>query len=273
MTKTDSTPAVPPPSRRSRSIDGLAFSNALPAAIAAALAAASSRALGLAPDPQAIVIAASGTFVVYGLDRVRDVSRDRETSPLRTRFTEANASRLRFAIAGAGFVLLVALITAPPRVFALCALVGAVGVLHRRLKGHALAKSLYVSASWVAVCAGVPLMNATPPGGFDAGLAWLAGILFPTLLANLVASNLRDDETQLAQNRVELALPTTRLLAFVGIAASLAAPAPLTPLVWIPLAEALALAFFRPSEHYGHIGVDGALLVGATLSLIHQAFG
>ena len=50
-----------------------------------------------------------------------------------------------------------------------------------------------------------------------------------------------------------------------------APPGALTPLVWIPTAELVALAFFRPTERYGHLAVDGALLAGALATLVHQA--
>ena len=62
-----------------------------------------------------------------------------------------------------------------------------------------------------------------------------------------------------------------RIIALAGLALALAGPATFVALAWIPAFELIALGFFRPTEHYGHLGVDGALLVGALASLVHQA--
>jgi hypothetical protein len=96
---------------------------------------------------------------------------------------------------------------------------------------------------------------------------WIAGILLASLAANLIASNLRDQagevEGKTAHSDTTAALWIARAIAVLGIAITLAAPNPLHPLIWIPATEGLTLAFFRPTERYGQIAVDGALLIGA----------
>jgi hypothetical protein len=63
------------------------------------------------------------------------------------------------------------------------------------------------------------------------------------------------------------ALPLAGAFALAGLVAALAAPAAVRPLAALPLALAFAVAFFRPSERYGALVVDGALLAGALLAL------
>ncbi|MBJ18830.1 MAG: hypothetical protein CL933_05325 [Deltaproteobacteria bacterium] len=265
------TPSEPPPKGelgfRARALDGVAFSNLLPAAIAAGLSLTASHALAAANPQRWALLAASGTFVVYGLDRLRDTTRDRTTAPRRTEFTEKHARALSIAVALAALLLVATLFTAPMRVILLCVVCGTTGLLHRRLKGLAALKSIYVSAAWVAICAGIPAIS----GAVEPYLAWVATIFFAALTANLVASNLRDDEAQLLPGRPHSALTLARALTAAGGLAAWVAPQQLAPLGWIPLAEAVALGFFRPSEHYGHLAVDGALLAGALASLLHFA--
>ncbi|MGY8737522.1 MAG: hypothetical protein ACKVIW_08395, partial [bacterium] len=68
--------------------DALAFSALFPAAIAFTFSLVSSRALDSDLTSREklhfAVLAAAGSFVVYGIDRLRDRQRDRQTSPLRT---------------------------------------------------------------------------------------------------------------------------------------------------------------------------------------------
>ena len=88
--------------------DALGFGNGVVAAAAAALAAAASRAMELPPDPWVLALAAAGTLMVYGLDRLRDVSRDREKSPLRTAWVERHRRALTAATALGACVALAA---------------------------------------------------------------------------------------------------------------------------------------------------------------------
>lgn len=252
-----------------RTVDAVAFSNGLPAAIAAGLSLAASAALG-APNPMHwALLAASGTFVVYGLDRLRDRARDRTTSPLRTDFVEQHARAITLCVAVAALVVGATLVSAPMRVVLLCLGVGAIGLLHRRLKGRTALKSMYVSIAWVAICAGVPGIIVWNGPRF----CWVAAIYFAALAANLIGSNLIDDEVQRLPRRPRSALGLARAFSFAGILLAAAGPQELRPLGWIPLSEALALACLRPSEHYGHLVVDGALLAGAVVCLLHFGLG
>ncbi len=64
-----------------RLVDALVFSSLWLAATAAALAAAASRGMGAPADLRAVALAAAGTLVVYNVDRLRDVDRDRFIAP------------------------------------------------------------------------------------------------------------------------------------------------------------------------------------------------
>jgi 4-hydroxybenzoate polyprenyltransferase len=254
--------------RLSRLVDSVAFSNLLPASIAAAISVSASRALEASNAGLWATIAATGTFVVYTLDRLRDTARDRSTSPQRTEYVERNRRPLTIAVVFATVALAAALSQAPPRIALLCGGVGAIGLLHRRLKGWALFKTTYVSLAWVAVSAGMPWLAED---GF--GFSWLAGIYFASFAANLIASDLRDEDIQVLLHHRLPALCLARATALVGVAVALLAPMELRPLIWIPAAEALALVFYRPTELYGQFAVDGALLAGATASLLHFLLG
>lgn len=247
--------------------DGLAFSNLLPAAIAFALAWISSHTLS-APTPTTwSALAASGAFVVYGVDRLRDVVPDRLTSPRRTQFIERNLRTFRAAIGLAAGILGTCMISAPLCVIGLCATVGTIGLLHRRLKRFAALKTLYVSIAWTAICVGIPWITARV-GEEPTPACWLAAILFSAFVANLIASNLRDDEAQSPWNARIRPLMLARAAAALGLALAILAPSELHSLAFIPLAELLALAFYRPTETYGHLAVDGALLLGALPALV-----
>ena len=214
-------------------------------------------------------MAATGTFIIYNLDRLRDIDRDRATSPLRTAFVLRNLRVLYVAVGIVAIGFLTALLAAPPAIILLCTAIGLVGLFHRRLKESAALKTAYVSTAWVAACVGIPWIASgrTSPG------PWLASILFASLTANLIASNLRDSESEVEEKSTHSgrapALWAARAMTILAIAVTLAAPASLHPLVWIPVCEGLALAYFRPTERYGHIVVDGSLLVGAGITWIH----
>lgn len=250
-----------------RTIDVVAFSNGLPAIIAASLSLAASHALGASDSEHWALLAASGTFAVYGFDRLRDTARDRKTSPLRTHFVESHARAISIGVGIAALALGAGLVGAPRRVVLLCLAVGAIGLLHRRLKGHATLKSIYVSAAWVAICAGIPGITVAD----GSGLAWVGVIFFTAISANLAASNLGEDEAGRPRRRPRSVLRLARALAVAGVLVAMAAPPEIRPLGWIPLVEALALVFFRPSEYFGHLAVDGALLAGALTCLLQFA--
>jgi hypothetical protein len=213
-----------------------------------------------APDSRSwAFLAASGTFIIYNLDRLRDVARDRSTSPLRTRFVLRNQRRLSVAVGIASIGFAIKLLTVPLPVTLLCLAVGLIGLLHRRLKVLPALKTAYVSLAWVAACVGMPWLAS---GQADGG-AWLAGILLASLTANLIASNLPNDEAGAVGGSAMSTLWLARAMTVLAIGIALAAPAPLLALVWIPLSESLALARFDNTERYRLVAVDGALLVGA----------
>ena len=256
-------------------LDTLAFSPLIPTALAFVLTDAVGAAI--APDAVAMErvglagLAAAGATVVYGLDRLRDRDRDRETSPLRTAFVE----RHRPILVGTtilGVVSALALAArVPPTALALCAAIGGAGILHRRLKRFAAVKTLYVSLAWTGVCVGLPWLGlAERAPDADRGLA-LAAMLLPCFLANLIASNLRDGESHWYRDDPGRGIGAARALVAVAAAAALLGPAPLRPFVCVALAPALALARYRPTEHYGHLAVDGSLLVGALAVATFQA--
>jgi hypothetical protein len=252
-----------------RLVDWLWFGNVWVSLAAAALCLASGRALGVAVPAPVAALSFCGTFSVYTIDRLRDLARDRETSPLRTAFVQARRGPLGVAAAlslAAAAGLGVAL---GPPVVLVCAAVLALGLLHRRLKRFALAKPVYLTLSWTAVAVGLPLAAAqgarSAVGG--AGPGAVALVVAGTVLANVILSNLRDGEglaVRLGRRRA-LALACVPLAAAAAVAAL--GPPALRALAWLPATTALAVALFRPGERYGMGVVDGALLLGALLAL------
>jgi hypothetical protein len=236
--------------------DWLAFASLLPAAVAAALLTAARAAMGLPPDGVTAALAAAGTIVVYGVDRLRDVRADRATAPLRTAFVERHRGKMA-ALAIAAGVAGVALASRTTRdVQLLCAGVLTIGLLHRRLKDASLWKAVYVTAAWVCVTAGIPALVAID----RAPVPWVLAVYGAAIGSNLLATRQRA-ATEPAS------LWSARGLALIGVATAVAAPAPVTPLAAIPASELLALAAFRTGERYGLVVVDGALLAGALLAL------
>ena len=255
--------------------DALVFSSLLPAAVAGALVAAVCRALGFEPAPGAVAFAFFGTFVIYNIDRLRDIERDRGTAPVRTAFVERHERSLT---ALCGVALAASLASAaglPWTALTLCAAVLAAGLLHRRLKQFAAFKTAYVTLAWVAVCVGVP---ALVTGRGLADCAALGATLGMTIAANLIVSNLRDREgaapsvSQWTPQRIQLGVA----LGLCGIATATFASGLFEQpraLAAIPALEGLAVAGFasagaqRDPERYGLAVVDGALLVGALVAL------
>lgn len=251
-----------------RAAERFAFSSGLAAAICGSLSLVASRVLS-APDAGSwAFLAASGTFIIYSLDRLRDVDRDRATSPLRTAFVLRNRTQLRAAVGIVAIGFVATLRTAPPSIILLCMAIGLIGLFHRRMKGVAALKATYVSLAWVAACVGMPWVAS----GYENAGPWLAGILLASLAANLIASNLRDEEAgvggEIGGRHTLPGLWIARAMTLLAIGITLAAPTPLLPLLWIPVCEGLTLACFRPTERYGQIAVDGGLLLGALATAI-----
>ena len=263
-----SQPRLPPevrPQLGRSAADLIAFSNVFPAAIAAGLSLAVSRALGADEALRWAILAASGTYIVYALDRLRDLARDRETSPRRTEFVERHHRSITITAAISGVALVVTLVGSPLPVILLCIGVGAVGLLHRRLKRSNTLKSVYVTIAWVAICVGIPATTDWNVKVF----AWVAAIVGAAIAGNLVASNLTGEPGSQSPRGSSPGLGLARGFAVCGSLVCWLAPPEVAPLGWIPFAEAGALLFFRASEYYDHLAVDGALFAGALLSLAH----
>jgi len=261
--------------------DAFAYSSGLAAAVGFTLTFAVGAALG-APDPgPAASLVACAAFFIYGLDRLRDLARDRASSPERTRFVEGHHRGLVVATGAAGLAVAFQLLALPPAGFGLCLGIGAVGLLHRRLKSSPTGKVVYVTAAWTAACVGLPVLAAggkawarsipeSASGATDAVAVGLAlGLLAPALAANLIASNLRAGKAGQAGWCPVIALDAARALSIAGAFAGLAAPGTAGTLAWIPAASAVSLVGFRSGERYGHLAVDGALWLGALAALLH----
>jgi 4-hydroxybenzoate polyprenyltransferase len=233
--------------------------------VGAALSLVSSGILDAGAAGHSAILAAAGTFIVYGLDRLRDVERDRMTSPRRTEFVERNRRAIQVAVAIAALIFVPAFAVADRSTQALCLAIGAIGLLHRRLKEHPALKILYVSLAWVAVSVGIPWLAAGRPA---AGL-WLGSVLWLVLAANLIASNLRNGETRRFPGRLRTILAMGLGLITAGLALAIVAAPPVGAAAWIALLEGIALAGFRAGERYRLLVVDGALLAGSACAGLH----
>ena len=246
-----------------RVFDALAFTSIGVALAAASLCAAAARAMSGVIDPATALLAAAGTLVVYNVDRLRDVERDRVTSPVRTHFIETHASWLRaLTVLGAGVALLTAWVI-PWSGWVLLVGVSALGFFHRRLKDLHWWKPLYVAGSWAAVTVGLPAVAREAHH-----VPWVTAVILATILANVIASNLRDDEAASARFGPGVPLRAARGAALAGLLLALAGPAAVRPLAFVPGATLVALGPFSSGERYGAIAVDGALLLGALGALL-----
>jgi len=250
------------------SLDALAFSSAWVAVAAGALATACSLAMGIEPQLAAVGLAFSGTLVVYNVDRLRDLDRDRATTPRRSAFVEAHGGSLALLALLAGALAAGFALAAGPRACLVIAPVLALGLLHRRIKHLTFGKSAYLTASWVAVVAVVPA--AIDASARD--VAWVVAIVACAIFANAVASSVRDREVAAARFGAAPLLHAARSIAAGGVGIGLAAPAGVRPLLLVALTTLLVLIPFRDSERYGLVGVDGALLAGAVASAAFSSF-
>ena len=241
--------AASPRSPFARAIDALLFSGVWVAFAAASLSAASFRVFGAPPQPSIIALAFLGTLAVYAIDRLRDLDRDRATSPLRSAFV-ARHQRALAAIAVAAAIAAAACATsAGPRAIEISAVVVTLGLLHRRLKRIEVLKPIYLVFAWLAVVVALPAAFAPPSA--NAGAAAL--VLAPALFANVAARR---------------SLGVARALALLGIALACAAPSSVRPLGAVALATGVALLRFRRTERYGLGILDGALTAGALATLM-----
>jgi 4-hydroxybenzoate polyprenyltransferase len=252
------------------SLDPLVFSSAWVAAAAAALCLAAGSALGGGVGPVVPALAFCGTLFVYNVDRLRDLPRDRTTSPARSAFVARWRRPLLALTALSGVASACLAFLSGPAIVVLLAPVLGAGLYHRRLKRFGWWKPLYVTAAWTGVTVGLPAL-ALAAGGSGAAprpaaVAWVAALVGATLAANVIASNLRDGEALTARLSPRAPLRIARGFAAAGLLAALVAPPAQRSLLWVPLATLAALAGFRSEERYGLVVVDGALLAGALLA-------
>lgn len=248
-------------------MDALLWSSVWLAAAAAALTAAGARALGVPASPALLGLAFGGTLLVYVLDRLRDLERDRTSAPARAAFVERHRAWL-LGLAGGGAALAAACaLTLRPAALLLAALVAMLGFFHRRLKAWLLVKPAYLTFAWTAVPVGLPA--AHDPAAQHVGAATF--VVGATVLANVALSNLRDGEGLAARLGRRRTLGVAATILGVGLVVALAGPAPVRRLAALPVAMGIAVVGFRPGERYGAAVVDGALLAGALAALAWPA--
>jgi hypothetical protein len=218
--------------------------------------------MGIALSLPAVGLAFAGTLVVYNVDRLRDVERDRETTPRRSAFVDRHGGGLALFAVAAGMACVAFAVSAGPRIWLPLAPALALGMFHRRIKHLTFGKSAYITAAWVAVVVLVPA--ALDPAASAVG--WAVAFTASAIFANAIACNIRDREVAAALLGERRTLLVARTCAAAGCLLGLAAPAPARSRVALPLAMLAVLIPFRPSERYGLVAVDGALLVGAAIA-------
>jgi hypothetical protein len=247
-----------------RFLDALAFSSLWVALAASALVWATSLALGAPPSVSLVALVFGGTLVVYGVDRLRDMTRDAAVAPRRTTFVAQHRRPLAMLVGLSALVSVGAAGALGWRPVALLLPVLGLGLLHRRIKRFAWAKSAYVVLAWLMVVVGLPAL--TIPSATD--WPWAALVLGPSLLANAIASNVRDHEAGVRWWGARRALSAARTAAVAGVVLGAAAPVALRALGIVPLATLVALGPFRADERYGLLVVDGALLAGGAAAVL-----
>jgi len=265
----DTPPALPPGEvsadpRAGDWLDAFAYSSILAAGVAGTLTSAASLAFALPFEPAVVALATSGTLVVYNIDRLRDLARDRDLAPLRSAFIERNRKQLGAITLLAAVSSAVCALQISRAAWLLCGSVLALGLLHRRLKSIRGVKTFYLTSSWLAIVLGLPLAARYPGSLPDAErIYWVSAVVGCAILSNLMASNLG---RRRAPQRSHLGAAIA--VAGLGIALALVAPRALLCLALIPGAEFAALSRFREGERYGAVVVDGALLVGACGAIV-----
>ena len=250
-----------------RILVALVFSSGCASGVGAVLTLAVGIALGGAPPWTAATLAFSGTFVIYNVDRLRDLERDRRAHPLRSQFVENHRATLRVLC---GLALAAAAFSAwglGHAAWLLCAVVVVPGLFHRRLKSSVVGKALYVATAWVLVVVGLAAIEVSASaGGAALQWEWAAIAIAGPVFANLIASNLIEFERAAPILSRQAGLWGAALSAGTGGAVALLAAGALSALAWVALAELVTLAFHRSGEHY--LGVlDGALLLGGALAI------
>lgn len=82
-----------------------------------------------------------------------------------------------------------------------------VGLFHRRLKRFENAKILYIAAAWTCVGFGLPAV--LEPNARN--LHWVAAIVAATMVANVIAFNVRDEQAHVGRVRRRGVLIATAL--------------------------------------------------------------
>lgn len=244
-------------------IDTILFSSLWLATAAGALAAAASGAMGIETQPLAVGLAISGTLVVYNVDRLRDIDRDRRTSPVRSHFIFRHQAGLIGLTTTAAVTSALLAVSAGAQAALTLAPVLLIGLLHRRLKKFASAKAAYVTAAWLCVVVGLPWVLDP----HAASVGWVAAILASSVGANAIASNLRDFEAGVERYGEVVALRAARAIAGLGVGLCALAPDPVGSLLAVPLFTLIALALFQSTERFGLFVVDGALLMGGLIAV------
>ncbi|MDE0887692.1 MAG: hypothetical protein OSB70_19410 [Myxococcota bacterium] len=246
-------------------LDFLAFTGLWPAAVAAALVSASALAMPGAEEATTTLLAivalsVAGTLVVYNVDRLRDLGEDRLTAPARSAFVTRHRGALQTLTGLSAVAAIAPALALPLRAWGVCALAGALGFFHRRLKkAHPSLAVFYITLAWTAVVVGLPAMCFAFDSGDLLRAAVAAGALGPAIAANLMASELRGHPPDAESRR---RLRGAGAIALLGGLAPLAHP-PSWPLILPALFTWASVVGFRNSERYGLLVLDGALLLGA----------
>jgi hypothetical protein len=228
----------------------------------AACLAAASKALGGAARADLALFAFCGTVVVYVHDHLSELERDRRTSPLRSAFLVTRQRGLhRWALLCLVVSLVLGFSFAQVSTLALAAGALCLGLLHRRWKQRPWSKPLYIALAWILVTVGLP---ATLLPGVS-HVAWVAGVLAPTGMANVLLYNLRPG-LALGGPRRSGAWAVSGLLLVGALVLALLAPAPVRGLAWLPVAMSVAL--WRPPQGERSVAwiTDGLLLLGGLLA-------
>jgi hypothetical protein len=244
--------------------DWLSFSSLWVGLAAGLLCWASTLALGLSPIAAAVGMASAGTIVVYNLDRLLDLDRDRPRAPLRSRFIAEHRAGLIGITVFAGAASLGCALSLGPKPIALLLSVFALGLIHRRLKHRLALKVCYLAAAWLAVVVGLPVVlrpEAT-------GILWVSLVVGSGLVSNAIASNLPWRDERANGREPGAGLWWARGAATTGLLLASVAPTGVRALAGVPLAVLVTLLGFRSDERYGLFVVDGALVAGAGLAVV-----
>ena len=241
-----------------RALDPLVFSSLWAAAVAPCLMYAAATAGGFSVSAAAAFVGFTGTLVVYGVDRLRDLARDQGPHPARSAFVAQHARGLGGLYAAAAVAGGLALLRLPAVGWLAVALAGGLGLFHRRLKGGPPWRERgYVALAWVAVCVGLPAATT----GANLGAATPAGVvLLLVLSSNLVACSADPHQP----------LPPAAVGLCGGALTACLLPGAQT--LWpLALCELLALLQIGRGvvdlERYRLIVLDGALAAGAGIAV------